>query len=293
MKKIAILGATGLIGKPVTKQLINAGFDVTIVARDIEKAKLIFPNTPVIYGDLEDKMSLFDALKGQECVYLNLSVSQNSSLKTFKTETDGMLHLIEAAKTHRIERIAYLSSLVKDYQGENRFKWWVFDVKLKAVQILKGSGIPYTIFCPSNFMENLDKGGVMIGNKMNLVGESKQELYWISGADYGKQVVKSFELLTDENREYKIQGLESYTTEDAIKVFIQNYKLKKLRISKVPMNLLKLSGKISRKINYIYHILEATNKYQEKFVSQQTWDELGKPKETIKDYTLRIQEEKI
>ncbi len=126
-EKIAIIGATGLLGKPVTKKLIEAGFEVTIIARDVEKAKVIFPETHVIYGDLEDKMSLFEALKGQECVYLSLHVTQNSSSKDFITETDGLLHLIEAAKTNNIERIAYLSSLVKDYQGQNGFKWWVFE----------------------------------------------------------------------------------------------------------------------------------------------------------------------
>ena len=291
MKKIAIIGATGLLGKPVTKKLIEAGFEVTIIARDVEKAKVIFPETHVIYGDLEDKMSLFEALKGQECVYLSLHVTQNSSSKDFITETDGLLHLIEAAKTNNIERIAYLSSLVKDYQGQNGFKWWVFEVKQKAVQILKGAGIPYTIFYPSSFMENLDKGGFMSGNRMNLAGKSDVKLYWISGADYGKQVAKSFELLTDENREYKIQGLTPYSSEEAVKVFIDNYQLKKMKISKVPIGILKITGKFSKKINYIYHILEALNKYPEKFVSQQTWDELGKPTETIKDYTLRIQKE--
>jgi hypothetical protein len=29
MKKITVIGATGMIGIPVTKELINAGFDVT------------------------------------------------------------------------------------------------------------------------------------------------------------------------------------------------------------------------------------------------------------------------
>lgn len=291
MRKIAIIGATGLIGKPVTKALINAGFEVTIIARDVEKAQAIFPEVNILYGDLEDKMSLFETLKGQDAVYLSLQIAQNTKRKDFMPETDGLLHLIDAAKANQIQRIAYLSSLVKDYQGQNCFKWWVFEVKQKAVQILKGSGIPYTIFYPSNFMENFDKGGFKAGKKMNLAGKSKIKQYWVSGQDYGKQVAKSFEILTDEDREYIIQGPEAFSMEDAVKVFIKNYKKEQLKIFRVPIGMIKIAGKFSGKINYIYHILEALNKYPEKFGAQFTWDELGKPSETIEQYAIKVSEE--
>jgi uncharacterized protein YbjT (DUF2867 family) len=289
MKKIAVLGATGMLGKPVTDELIRAGFEVTILARNIKKAKELFPQANIVFADLASRTTLSLALKGQEAVYLNLHIPQHAKPKDFMPETTGLLNLIEAAKENNIQRITYLSSLVKDYQGQNNFNCWVFDVKQKAVQILKSSKIPYTIFYPSSFMENFDKGGFMNGNQMNLAGKAEAKMYWISGADYGKQVAKSFEVLTDENREYNVQGPEAYYPEEAVRIFIDNYKIKRLSVFKTPMGVLKFMGKFSNKINYIYHILEALNKYEEKFKSQFTWDELGQPKETIKDYTIRIQ----
>ncbi len=291
MRKIAVIGATGLIGRPVTHELIAAGFDVTVIARDVEKAKLSFPETAVVHGDLEDKMSLFEALKGQEMIYLSLHIPQHARKTDFMVETEGLLNLIEAAKMNDIQRIAYLSSLVKNYEGQNCFHWWIFKVKQKAVQLIKGSEIPYTIFHPSSFMENFDKGGFKSGKRMNLAGDSSVKMYWISGRDYGRQVAKSFEILTDENREYPIQGPEAYTSEDAVKIFIRNYHIQKLKMRKVPIGLLKFMGYFSLKINYIHHILKALNEYPEKFCSQLSWDELGKPTETIEKYTLRIQEE--
>lgn len=289
MKRIAIIGATGLIGKPVTQELLNAGFNITIIARDIEKARNYFPNTNIIYGDLEDKSSLFSALKGQELLYLNLHVTKFTKPTDFITETDGLLNLIEAAKFNNIQRITYLSSLVKNYQGQNNFKWWVFDAKQKAVQLIKSSNIPYTIFYSSIFMETLDKGGLLNGNKLNLPGKSKFKIFWISAKDYGKLVAKSFDLLTDENREYNVQGPQAFLTDEAVNLFVENYSLRKLKVVKIPVSLIKMLGKISLKYNYGYHFLEALNKHQEKFISQFTWDELGMPKETLKDYTLRIQ----
>jgi putative NADH-flavin reductase len=39
MNKIAIIGATGKIREPITKKFLKAGFEVTILARNPEKAK--------------------------------------------------------------------------------------------------------------------------------------------------------------------------------------------------------------------------------------------------------------
>ncbi|MDP2365664.1 MAG: NAD-dependent epimerase/dehydratase family protein, partial [Ignavibacteria bacterium] len=43
-KRIAITGATGLIGKRLVNVLINRGDEVIIFSRDFKKAKSIFPN---------------------------------------------------------------------------------------------------------------------------------------------------------------------------------------------------------------------------------------------------------
>ena len=59
MKKITVIGATGMIGIPVTKELIKAGFEVTALVRDEKKAKKIFPQgVTFVKGDIEDKNSI-------------------------------------------------------------------------------------------------------------------------------------------------------------------------------------------------------------------------------------------
>lgn len=292
MKNIAIIGATGLLGKPVAHQLISAGFNVTIIARNVEKARSIFTGAHVVYGDLKDKNSLTEALKGKEIVYLNLHIKPGVRKTDFIMETDGLINFLEVAKQIGIKRVAYLSSMVKDYQSETMFKWWVFEAKQKAVQLIKGAGLPYTIFVSSSFMENFTKdGGFMQANNLNLVGNSKVKLFWISANDYAKQVAKSFELLTDENREYYVQGPQSYTTEEALNVFRQFYKVKKLNIVKIPIVSLFLMSRFSARLNYAYRLLNAKNHYDEKFKAQFTWDELGRPTETIEAFTVRIQNE--
>jgi hypothetical protein len=43
-------------------------------------------------------------------------------------------------------------------------------------------------------------------------------------------------------------------------------------------------GLFNQKFNYGYYIVEALNKYPEKFEAQQTWDELGKPTISLKEF---------
>ena len=278
---IAIIGATGLIGKPVTQQLINAGFTVTILARHPEQVKALFPAARVIKADLQNPESILTGLQNQQALYLNLSVRQDEKPGDFHTETDGMKTIVVAAQQAGIRRIGYLSSLVMRYQGMNGFHWWVFAIKQEAVRLLKASGIPSTIFYPSTFMESFLMQ--MQGPFLALGGSSPVQMWFIAGQDYGRQVARDFQLPGGQNREYVIQGPEAYTYDAAAQLFIKNYP-KKLFAMKAPVSVLKFMGRFNQKMDYGGHILDALNNYPECFEAEQTWGDLGTPTLTVEDF---------
>lgn len=290
MKKIAIIGATGMLGQPVAKEFIKAGFEVTLLVRNSEKAKYIFGNSAkILEGNLQEIDKIEDLFKYQDGVYINLSVEQKSSLSDFQPEREGLDNILNMAKKANIKRIGYLSSLVHLYQGQNGFYWWVFDIKLKAIDKIKKSGIPFSIFYPSTFMESFDKGAYRQGNSIALAGESKYKMYLIAGSDYGKQVVKAFEL-DNGNHEYLVQGQEGFTADEAAKFYIENYKKQKITIMKAPIGILKFMGLFVNKFNYGAKIVEALNNYPEKFESENTWKDLGIPQIKFIDYIQQSME---
>ena len=290
IQRIAVIGATGMLGQPVTHELITAGFDVTVVSRSPETARDLFPAATVVAGDVFDASSIERALDGQDAVYLNLSVDPSERPDDPHTETDGLRTVIAAARAQNLQRIAYLSSLVKDYQGQDGFHWWVFEVKHEAVRLLKASGLPTTIFYPSNFMENF-LHDFMQGRRLVLIGTSQHPMYFIAGRDYGRQVARSFEVLDEQNREYAVQGPEAYRTEDAAELFAKHYTAADLRITHVPLGIVKFIGWFSRQADYGTRIIEAINHYPETFQSQATWDELGTPTTTIADFARQVSAE--
>ncbi|MBD2700471.1 NAD(P)H-binding protein [Spirosoma sp. BT702] len=282
--RVAIIGATGMLGHPVTLELIRAGHTIRIIARDVAKAKALFPQTEVVPGDIENATSLTDALQGMDAVYLNLSVKQTEKQSDFHTEREGLTNLIQAAHQARIRRIAYLSSIVMRYQGTKGFHWWAFDVKQSAVRLLKESGIPYSIFYPSCFMETIS-GPQRAGKSILLIGRSAIKQWYVAAQDYGQQVAKALSIAKEgEPQEYVIQGPEPVTQHEAAERFVAAYPNGKLRVLTAPALLMKFAGWFTAMANYGWHITEAINKYPETFEAAQTWTDLGKPEINIERF---------
>jgi uncharacterized protein YbjT (DUF2867 family) len=286
MQKILFIGASGMLGKPVALELMRSGFPVTFLGRDVEKLQKLFPNAAVVKGDVFDASSLEAAMTGHEIVYANLSVAQSSKQKDPQPEREGVANIIEAAKKSGVKRIGYLSSLIKNYQGMNGFSWWSFELKQGAVDAIKRSGLNYSIFYASTFMETLDRQ-MLQGTRLMLAGKSEAPMWFIAGKDYGVQVAWALKKAGDSNQEYTIQGLEPFTFDEAAKVFIRNVK-SPIKIMKAPLAPLKYLGLLNQRVNYAYHICEALNKYPEKFESENAWNDLGKPSTTLADYAASL-----
>ena len=288
IKKIGVIGATGMLGRPVVNALLVAGFEVYAMVRDIIQAKIVLPiGVHLVVGDIGNPVEIENFLNQVEAIHLNLSINHDEIRGEFHTEDQGLKLLLEIAKRKKIKRISFLSSLVMNYQGTNGFDWWVFNIKLGAVKEIKNSGIPYSIFYPSTFMENflnIQKAG----NKIQLSGHSRSKMYYIAGEDYGRQVANSFKVLSEENRDYPVQGLKGYNADEAAKIFVKFYKKEKLKIQKTPFFILKFLGKFSPKFFYASKIIDALNNYQERFQSELTWKELGKPILTLEEFAARF-----
>lgn len=288
IRSIAVVGATGMLGAPVTKELKKSGYSVTASVRDMQKAhKVLESGFYLNKGDLQDKNSLRTAFTDADFVYLSLSSSPHEKKQNFKTEINGVQNVIEAARSARVKRIGYLSSLVKEYRG---IDWWVFDIKREACRILLESDIPVTIFYPSNFFENITQLQLK-GTRMMLAGHQQTKSWWIGAQDYGRQVAEAFRLDADhsENREYVIQGPEPFSMHEAADCFIQNAPHNGLKKTTAPMWIFNILKPFSATLDFQYHILTAINHYDEKFQADETWSKLGKPELTLAEWSAKQQ----
>lgn len=282
--KILVIGGTGMLGRPVVRELVGAGYTVRCLVRDVSKAAKLLPsNVELMQGDLHDAASIKRAAAHQDAAYLNLSVPQKAKETEWHAEGEGLKAALPVLREAGIGRVGYLSSLVMNYQGMNGFDWWIFRIKHDAVKSVKESGIPWMIFYPSSFMENMS-GNYRRGDSLALVGNSPQKMWWIAGSDYGKQVAKAFARPESANRDYNVQGPDGLSQREAAEIFAANYPLKKLKVTSVPEFVLKGAGIFDPVAAYATKILTALNRYPETFVSADTWSELGIPTVKIAEF---------
>lgn len=146
MKRIAIIGSTGMLGKPVTCEFVSRGYTVTAMVRNPDAARIALPaEVTLVKGDVENPRDVSTLLRDHDKLYLNLNLRQNEKPSDFHTEGQGLHTILKVASEQRLKRIGFVSSLVMNYQGMNGFDWWVFRIKHNAVKMIKESGIAYRI----------------------------------------------------------------------------------------------------------------------------------------------------
>ncbi len=205
-----------MLGKPVAQQLKADGFNIRLLARNPEKAqKLLGAGFEIVKGDVDNHAALKEAMTGVDGVHI--------SLKGGPTEADfdRMDHLAvrdiaQIAKDKNVGRVTLISAYAV---SEEKADTPESKSKLKGEAALKSSGVPYTIFRASWFMESLPL--FVQGKSMSLIGNQIHPLHWIAAEDYARMVSKSYQ--TDETlkKELYIFGPESYTMGEAMKIYTE------------------------------------------------------------------------
>ena len=159
------------------------------------------------------------------------------------------------------------------------------EIKKKALKVIKGSGVKYTIFYPSNFMETL--GVLTQGKKLMLIGKPQYKNWFIAASDFAGQVVQAMKSPSENSEEYAIQGPEGLTMTEAGEKYISAYQNEKLKLSTLPMGMVRFLGVFVPKFGYGAGIMNIINNYKEEFSAEKTWKDLGEPKTTVEEFARR------
>jgi nucleoside-diphosphate-sugar epimerase/predicted dehydrogenase len=117
--RILILGATGFIGRELTRWLIEAGHRVRALVRNPGKivADLRNPALECLQGDLNDAAALRSAMAGIDCVY-HLARADVKSWADYERYEIGVTRQIaEAALAAGVRRLIYTGTIDSYYAG--------------------------------------------------------------------------------------------------------------------------------------------------------------------------------
>ena len=152
-KVIAVTGATGQQGGAVARKLLEAGWKVRALTRDLDKPaaqELQALGAEIVPGDMDDRAQLDAAFQGAYGVF---SV-QNFWLPGvgFEGEIRQGKNVEEAAKAAGVQHLVY-SSVGAAHRGMGQKH---FESKWMIEQHLHSLDIPFTILRPAAFYENFN-----------------------------------------------------------------------------------------------------------------------------------------
>jgi dihydroflavonol-4-reductase len=113
--KALVTGASGFVGSAVTRALLQAGWQVTVLVRprsDLRNLQRL--GAERVTGDLTDPASLERALGGCEALFhvaADYRLGARNPEELYRTNVEGTRHILEASRRAGVRRVVYTSSV--------------------------------------------------------------------------------------------------------------------------------------------------------------------------------------
>ncbi len=203
--KIAVIGATGNLGKRVAKRALEAGYEVKAIVREKQKYDLdtellekdLFELTVDDLKDVEVVFSAFgsgfscDPVINQKAFEKYIELFEGSSKRLFVIAGAGCLY---TEHTHQI----------LEYEAPHASKrlYGISSYTTKGVEeLMEHKEMNWTVICPSRKFDAQGPytGDCLIGENREIIFNEDGESY-VTYEDIAQEIVKLF---SDENNQYK------------------------------------------------------------------------------------------
>lgn len=281
---VLLIGATGMLGRPVARRLAADGVAARALARDPRRAAGVLPRSvEVVEGDVLDERSLRSAMDGCRAVYVNLATPR--SARRPDVEARAVPLIIDAARATGVEHLLKISFMGVEATAD---RWWQSQRKADQQRAIAAAGIDYTVFQPTWFMESLVL--FKAGGRLVLPNVPNEPVHWIAGDDYARQVAAALAGPAARNRIYVVQGPEPLSFHQAAARLAAAWQPRPLKVRRIPMWILRATAPLVSDARYLLDLLDVTFRTNARFEAQTAWDDLGEPRMTIEDYARSIRE---
>jgi uncharacterized protein YbjT (DUF2867 family) len=227
---ILVVGATGLLGGMITRQLLDNEKEVRILVREnsfADEMAVVGLGTPAdilinagaqpVYGDLKDRPSLDEACRNVTTVITTANSVLRSGEDTIESvDLKGTHNLIDAAREAGVQRFIYVSVLGADVESPNSLG----QAKALCETRLQKSGMDYTILQPGFLMEvwvDLVVGApLQSGLPITLVEPGSHKHAFVSARDVAAYAVKAVDHGAARKALIRIGGPEAYSWNDIV-----------------------------------------------------------------------------
>ncbi len=289
VKRVLIIGAAGMLGRPVARRLVDDGFVVRAMVRDVDRARTLLPATcEFIKGDVRDDQRLLRAIDDCDAAYLNLSEPMVKNPPAWDAEVDGTLAVIAACRASGLRRVLRISAMSVDDEAAKPDGWWAAKSKREADHALMDSDLDWTILRPTWFMESLCTMR-LAGPFLACPDLPRSPLRWISGDDYARHVSAALWSEIAVRNVYQPQGPEPLTIKQAMRRFQAAWTKQRLRIVPTPLWSMRPGTILSGKAHYLVSLLDMTRDHFARIDREAIPTDLPAATMTIEDYARYVE----
>jgi len=207
---VLVIGGGGQLGAPVARRLLEDGFGVRVLVRANSPARAEGPEE--VLGDVDDIDSLRRAITGCDAVHISLRGGPRDA-DYERVEHRGTARVAEVAAESGRVRLSYVSHMLAapDVRSASlRAKW-------SAEHAIAASGVPYTIFRPTYFMETLPRH--IRGRTATVLGRQRKRFHMLAAEDFGAMVSRALSTDHAVNQTLTVYGPEAYTIPAALRIY--------------------------------------------------------------------------
>jgi uncharacterized protein YbjT (DUF2867 family) len=213
--RVLVVGATGQLGRMITRKLIESGTPVRALARTREKLATFAAQAEIAAVDLRDVRKLTESCRGIDQIIAtannNLGKGPNSPART---DLSNYQNLCAAARNAGVRRLVYVSArgLTQDSPVDVfRIKWYIEDA-------IRRSGVPHVMLRPSAFMEiwvdEILAKGIREKSVATIFGDGNTIINYIAAEDVAEFAVRILSRPDVVNEVVEVGGPSSLTQND-------------------------------------------------------------------------------
>jgi NADH dehydrogenase len=248
--KVLLTGATGFVGREVTRQALAQGHHLRALVRDVDSASSRRLATrrrlELVRGDILTPETLAPALDGCDAIIHLVGIISEVGQQTYeRVHITGTENLLEAATRMGVRQFIHMSALGARPEAASRYhrsKW-------AAEELVRRSGLAYTIFRPSiiygpgdgfvNLFDRLSRFSPILP----IMGDGKNKLQPIPVEQVAQCFVAALNEARAKNETFDLCGPEALSFEELLDLILAVLQRERLKLH-LPLRLARLQARV-------------------------------------------------